>query len=289
MLGNWIRQTTTSTGTGNLTLVAITGFPQFTDQFGLTDYFYYTILNDSDGTPLESGIGHLSSSTVMVRDKVLATYVAGTYSDNDPAAVTLAAGTKRVICSMEQGAMLANAPNINAVSTYRLQYPTGQMVGNSAGVAAMFADIVVYIPTLISTPRTIDAIQFRVSVVGGAGSVSKVGIYNSTLDGKPATLIDQSASINTASAAGIKVGTMTKRRYKPGLYFLAYTCSVSAPTCNTPGTSQINPIIGGDANMLASNGGFYEANATLTLPATAGVTSGIRAIDQIPLLALRLA
>ena len=108
MLGNWIKQTSTSTGTGNLTLAAVTGFPTFANQFAAGEYFYYTILNDSDGTPMESGIGHMSDSATLVRDKPLATFVAGTYNDNDPAAVTLAAGTKRVICSMEQGAPLAN-------------------------------------------------------------------------------------------------------------------------------------------------------------------------------------
>jgi len=289
MLGNWIRQTTTTTGTGNLTLAAVTGFPQFTDQFSTTEYFYYAILNDSDGTPIESGIGHLSSSTVLVRDKVLATYVSGTYSDNDPSAVSLAAGTKRVICAMEQGGAQPVAPNINSVTSYRLLYPTGWIVGGSAPSAAVIADIVYYVPILIACPRTLDAIQFRVSSVG-AGSSVIVGIYNSTLDGKPNSRIDQSASIATHTAAGVKVGALTKRRYKPGLYFLALSATGGTPTLNQGSASgQVNHIFGGDINMLASIVAFYESTTAGALPATAGVTSGVRMINETPLLALRVA
>ena len=72
MIGDWIRQTTSSTGTGNLTLAAVTDYPTFNNIFGLLKYFRYTILRATDGKPLERGIGHMSSSTVLVRDKIIA-------------------------------------------------------------------------------------------------------------------------------------------------------------------------------------------------------------------------
>lgn len=285
MLGNWIKQTTTSTGTGNLTLAAVSGFPTYANQFSVGEHFHYSILNDADGTPIESGIGHLSDSTTLVRDKVLATFVSGAYDDNDPTAAALGAGTKRVICAAEQGAIRTNLlTSTNKTSIY----PTGHIIPASSGTAGMFLDIVVYIPLIINTLRTIDAIVFRVSTAGGPGSVSKVGIYSAGLDGKPKSKIDESASIDTTTT-GEKVAALTKRRYKTGLHFIAYTCSVAAPTCNSPSTSGISEALLYGGGVMPSDAAFYEANAALSLPATANVTSGRRTLAQLPIIALRTA
>lgn len=291
MLGNWIKQTSTSTGTGNLTLSAVTGFPTFSNQFAVGEYFYYTVLNDSDGTPIESGIGHMSDSATLVRDKPLATFVAGTYNDNDPAAVTLAAGTKRVICSMEQGALLAAPNNIPTVnSTYRSLYPTGLIINTTPGVFSLIQDIVYYIPILLNTPRTIDAVQFRLYITG-AGSSAYVGIYSAGLDGKPLKRLDVSSSIDTSTTSGVKTGALTKRRYKPGLYYIAIsTTGGTAPQINQASTSgSVNPLLGGDSVAnIGGIGGYYEAAGSGILPATANTTLGVRTIAEIPLVSLRL-
>ena len=285
MLGNWIKQTSTSTGTGNLTLAAVTGFPTFSNQFAVGEYFYYTILNDSDGTPMESGIGHMSDSTTLVRDKPLATFVAGTYNDNDPAAVTLAAGTKRVICSMEQGAPLANPINVNTSASSRVIFPTGAVTSGGAGSYGLVANTVYYVPFLINTPRTCDALLFRNTTTG---TKARVGIYTSGLNGKPNLCIEQSADVSTA-AIGVKTGALTKRRYKPGLYFVGIAAA-EALTVNAI-ASLVNPILGGDANMVGNIGVLWESisGGWSALPTTANVTSGAFDSSQTPLVSIRVA
>lgn len=286
MLGNWIKQTTTSTGTGNLTLAAVTGFPQFTDQFATTDYFYYTILNDADGTPIESGIGHLSSSTLLVRDRPLATFVSGTYSDADPTAATLAAGTKRVICSMEQGAVQANPINLN--STFKALYASHQIVPVSGTNSTALLNRPLYIPIIISSPRTIDAVLFRVSVAASAGGVVKGGIYSSTLSGDPGAKIVESATVATTTAATVVACTFTKRRFKPGLYYIALIFDVAAPNFSNPNpTGFINPVLC-DTNMFAGIAGRYEVSTGSTLPSTATPIAN-QDISQVPLVAVRMA
>jgi hypothetical protein len=91
-----VSETTTSTGTGNLTtLGARTGFQTFNTAFSTSVEFYYGIeAVDGSNNPTgdwEYGLGHLSASTTLVRDLVLA-------SSNANAAVNLSAGTKNIFC-----------------------------------------------------------------------------------------------------------------------------------------------------------------------------------------------
>lgn len=92
-----VKETTTGTGTGNLTLAgAVTGFQSFNAAFGTNVSFEYCIeAVDTSGTPTgdwEVGDGYLSASTTLVRDIVRA-------SSNSNAAVNFSAGTKNVFCT----------------------------------------------------------------------------------------------------------------------------------------------------------------------------------------------
>lgn len=82
-----VKETTTTTGTGAVTLAgASTGFQSFNTAFAVGPGFYYTI---TDNTDWEVGLGHLSASTTLVRDTVMA-------SSNANALVNFAAGSKDV-------------------------------------------------------------------------------------------------------------------------------------------------------------------------------------------------
>lgn len=88
-----VKDSTTTTGTGSLTLsgTAPTGFESFNTAFGTNTYFFYCI-SSSGGAEWEVGEGHLSGATTLVRDTVL-------QSSNSDAAVNLSAGTKDVFCT----------------------------------------------------------------------------------------------------------------------------------------------------------------------------------------------
>lgn len=91
-----VKDTTTSTGTGNLTLsgTAPTGFVNFNTAFGTGsgNTFQY-VIDSSGGSEWEVGIGYLSASTTLVRSTILA-------SSNSGSAVSLSAGTKNVRCTV---------------------------------------------------------------------------------------------------------------------------------------------------------------------------------------------
>lgn len=85
-----VKDTTTTTGTGNITLsgTAPTGYQTFNAAFGTDVRFFYVIAAQS-GAEWEEGQGYLSASTTLVRETVL-------YSSNSNAAVNFSAGTKDV-------------------------------------------------------------------------------------------------------------------------------------------------------------------------------------------------
>lgn len=91
-LADRVKDTTTTTGTGNITLSgsAPTGYQTFASQFAVNEPLYYTI--SSSGADWETGIGYLSASTTLVRSCVLG-------SSNSNALVNFSAGSKDVFCS----------------------------------------------------------------------------------------------------------------------------------------------------------------------------------------------
>jgi hypothetical protein len=85
-----VLETTTTTGTGNITLAgAVAGYQTFASFFGDGDPIYYVI---EGGAEWEVGIGELSGG-VLVRTTV-------TKSTNADALVNFSAGTKNVFATL---------------------------------------------------------------------------------------------------------------------------------------------------------------------------------------------
>lgn len=91
-----VKETTTTTGTGTVTLLgAATGYQSFS-AIGNGNTTYYTIA-DQTGSNWEVGIGtYTSSGTTLSRDTVLA-------SSNSGSLVSFTAGTKDVFCDYPAG------------------------------------------------------------------------------------------------------------------------------------------------------------------------------------------
>lgn len=86
-----VRETTATTGTGNITLAgAVTGYQTFNTAFSTNKWFWYGIRL---GTEWEVGLGYLSASTTLVRYKVLG-------SSNSNALVNFSAGIKEAYATL---------------------------------------------------------------------------------------------------------------------------------------------------------------------------------------------
>lgn len=297
-LGNWIRQTTTTTGTGALTLASVSGWATFDSQFstgadGAGDYFYYTILNDSDGSPIEAGIGRMSDSTTLQRVHVLATFSSGVYAEAN-SAVNLAAGTKRVICADLAGVRPVNLPGMLASATDK--FLLNQIIQTGAGNSVSLNASTIYLaPFLVQTPARVTGMGTK-CVTLAASSTLRLGLYRVKSDLSPGNLIDSTGDMDT-STTGIKSSAFSggTRRLKPGLYYAAFKSFGGNPSVfaaeATPRVFQHN-LLGGDPSTGDSNGlrlyadGSSAAQALPTTPPTLTFRSGVSAFTPMCYLVL---
>lgn len=105
-----VKDTTTTTGTGNITLAgsAPTGFRTFAAAFGASGKMFYAI-SSSGGSEWEVGYGTLSGSTTLARTIVLA-------SSNSNNLVNFSAGTKDVFCTVPAGGLVEVSDTAPAAS-----------------------------------------------------------------------------------------------------------------------------------------------------------------------------
>lgn len=228
MLSNWIRQTTTTTGTGDLTLATVSGYNTFHGAFSTAQRFRYNILNDSDGSPIEIGIGHMSDSTTLVRDWVIATMVSGTYTpqENSSGQATLASGTKRVVCTGDASAFMTNPLRAfsrnNTDANRRLILPSNYIERQSTTVAIPTANRLYAWPVFIGDRGPFDAIGFRGSATG---IDLDMALYRAGVDGLPGNLVFGATAV--ASAAGMFFGTISSTVLTPGWYWAAVNASTT--------------------------------------------------------------
>jgi hypothetical protein len=144
VLANRVKETTTTTGTGTVTLLgASTGYQSFAI-IGNANTTYYTIASQS-GSEWEVGIGtYTSSGTTLARTTVLSNS-----SATQPSALSFSAGTKDVFVTYPAeytanatgggiGAILLNATTV----TVNASIPSGQN-GFSVGPVTVNSGITV--------------------------------------------------------------------------------------------------------------------------------------------------
>ena len=139
VLADRVQETTTTTGTGTVTLAgAVTGFQSFS-AVGNSNTTYYTI---SGGSEWEVGIGtYTASGTTLSRDTVLA-------SSNSGSLVSFSAGSKNVFVTypaakapMATG-IIENAATIN--SNYTITTGNNAV---SAGTITVASGVTVTVPS----------------------------------------------------------------------------------------------------------------------------------------------
>ena len=219
MLGNWIIQTTTTTGSGDLTVAAVTGYPAFSSQFAVDELFSYAILDDTTGLPIERGMGKRGAGGQLIRAKVLSTMASGSYQGVQPSAVALPAGTKRIICTPGSGSVLTAAPGIwtGAQSTGGIKGYGDVHTGGGITVSAPVAAAKAYaIPFIASVDSDLVGLAFRTNAVAAEG-LARVAIYSVSENGLPGVKLAESAPISLATG-GVKDGTFARMR-PPSRFF----------------------------------------------------------------------
>lgn len=122
---NLVHETSSTTGTGNLTLAAVNGKQSFATAFSTgvtTDVFVYFISN-RDAAEYERGTGHMSDATTLVRDTVIE-------STNANAAVSFSAGTKDVVYDIP-AAVQVQSSQVHHICNGRLTLESGVAVSTT--------------------------------------------------------------------------------------------------------------------------------------------------------------
>lgn len=97
-----VKETTTSTGSGNITLAgAVAQFQSISSRFAIGERFDYYIVGQT-GSEWESGLGYLLDATTLVRERIYE-------SSNADALVVFSAGTKDVFNSMSGNSAASSA------------------------------------------------------------------------------------------------------------------------------------------------------------------------------------
>ena len=255
MLGNWIKETTTTTGTGNITLAgAVSGFASFDSQFPNATLRYFNYIIES-GTSREIGIGHLTSSTTLVRDNVLATLVSGTYTRYTGAGTPITlAGTSTVYCDMSAesglspGVYNSSSNGVPALQLTGAGYSTTS--GRDGGYQWMW-------PFSLPVSGTYSGVRFSVSATGSAAL--KAGIYDIATGGLPDRLIADRATGLTLSTGAQTLSFdssvfLQAQRY----YYLAFLSDNTA-TYNIPigyGTADPSPLGSMSSSVVPANALF---------------------------------
>ncbi|MBY0238130.1 MAG: hypothetical protein K2X55_02340 [Burkholderiaceae bacterium] len=276
MLGNGIKQTTSTTGTGSLTVAAVTGYPTLAAAFAVGQPFAYALL-DATGLFLEAGIGYLSDATTLVRARVSATFLGGVYSISAPTAVSLT-GTTTVICTPHAATLESMLPTVDGVSGIgRWLYPANRTM-NTATVSLTGLRCL-YTSYLFRSGARVSQLMCNVTVQGGAGAVIRLGIYSIRADGYIGDLLATTGDL-AADSTGMKIGPLAAPLpLPPGWYYVAIVSSANATQpVVTAWASALASVLGGGPLGFAAGGVTpieyrHETLASAVLPASASTTT----------------
>lgn len=272
MLGNFVKETTTTSGTGNITVAGVTGRARFSDCFAVNVPFFYSI---NDGNNWELGVGYLSATSTLVRAKILSTLVSGTFDDTSPAAITLSGGTCNVFATPCAQSAMPNKPSVsitNSSAGYTLTSNVGVL---SAASFTATADRQYYMPFHWDVARPMSLVGFRVSTAAAAGKVARIGLYSVDENGEPDILLEESGNI-AVDSSGVKTYNFTDKLYPPGWYVIGLV-SNGAPVYNSPQYFIGNNIFGTDSTGVQSIPYKYSTEtawSTMPNPANSTQTAG---------------
>ena len=279
-LGNRVKETTTTTGTGNLTLAgAATNFQTFNNAFGTDVHFHYLLVDDTNNV-WETGRGYLSASTTLVRDQV------HDNSSGTTSALNLSAGTKDVLVAPTTHTTFAAPPFYNANGRIFSEH----LVNSSTVNKSLSSNRAYFVPFKITAPDVgISSIKCTISTaLAGSG---RMGIYAPTQDPGAfdtigGRLIAEGTATFDTSTTGEKSVTLSPAvNISPGWYWLALIASaaIEVKAYNTPSSSQFCPLTPGNSSAAAGTH-VYANQGSTTLPASFSVTSTQTSV--FPLLSL---
>ena len=218
MISSNVRETTTTTGTGAITLEgASENGRTFSSQKAISERFPYYI--DDRAGNFEEGVGYLSASTTLVREKPI---------DGSAALpVSFAAGTKQVFIGASTANLVKDALGFSAIANnvkFMLPFNLGRL--NSTQV--LVANRQYFFEAYFVRAALVDLMGVYVSTGGGTSSNKMhIGLYEvNPLAGVAGNLLIEAVNLNP-SVAGLISGSVTETLIQSGLYVMSIWCDVA--------------------------------------------------------------
>ena len=258
MLSDRVRETTATTGTGSLTLAgAVANFRTFASGFLVDQTVNYWI---ESGTAWESGVGHLSSSTVLVRDYVLSNSLGTT------AKISIT-GTSDVFCNMSEG---QNGGSMQGITDGFFSNPFVQSAHITSTLTTshtIVANRTTYTAFKLEVDGLFDAFAVDIRTAAGTGS-NKIhfALYDRGPHGDPGKRILSAVDLDP-SVTGTVVATFTETRLKSGYYWISVWSDV-APTFSAPSnaTDSLPTNFGVNSNGSQITHCYVTAGSLAVLP-----------------------
>jgi hypothetical protein len=227
VLKDRVQETTTTTGTGTVTLAgAVSGFQSFS-AIGNGNTCYYAIVGE---TEWEVGLGtYTSSGTTLSRDTILE-------SSNGGSAVNFSAGTKNVFVTYpaEKGLYTDASGNSIALGT-----PASATLTNATGlpISTGVSGLGTGIATFLATPSSAN---LATAITDETGSGLLVFATSPTITTPVISSITNTGTLTLPTSTDTLVGrattdTLTNKRVTPRV---STTTSSATPTINTDNTDQ---------------------------------------------------
>lgn len=265
---NGVYETTTTSGTGTVTLSAVTGRPRFSDS-GVGTLVPYAI---KDGNNWEWGIGKVSASNTLARTKITATLVSGTYDNTSPTAITLSGSSADVYLSPISGAHPVSFRRLASDSGRKGFYPS-HIATAPSGTLALAADRLYLFPIRIDDNFSLTGAFVDMNTSGAASTKARIGIYRMDENGQPAEVLVETGDIDTSVAAAVLSGSWSEINLSPDWYFIGLVCSGTPTVVAYPSSSAVMQtplgIDGAAGSVLPIIGYFKTISAGWTsLPAS---------------------
>jgi hypothetical protein len=304
-LGNWIRATTATTGTGSLTLSSASGYATPGSQFAQAERFSYVLLSDSDGKPVEAGIGYLDSGGLLVREVVQATYSGSTYTDattNAGLTASSLTGTTRVICSHIKTS--AHVPTRrgrpSGTQANDIFHPANLVSPATGSLGVSSNSRSYYMPVLLDFAFPVDAVAIYIGTTTGNHDL---GLYGVAANGDPGDLLigwenktTTTNSLNAFTLASATVGrwSAATRIIPPGWYYWHWnTASGSQNYSRLFALHQVSLIpqhdLGARTTVLIVNRTQGTLATTAPSSMSQATVSGSSDVVNVPLIGFRRA